>query len=189
MEKVLLAIDGMSPDKKALQYTIQLCRRMKAELNVLQVINSKNGDSYISQARKKATHAKKYIEGSFAAIAFAEAGEHETADALMCNALKNLKQMLSVSENDGIRFHLTVKAGNLKREIIRYLKEHRDVVITIYDAHHRKGADPDFARKHGPLSQELQKALSTPLVVVQNPDAGLYSVGLKNYEGGFRDYE
>jgi nucleotide-binding universal stress UspA family protein len=169
MEKVLLAVDGMSPNKKAIQYALQLCRRIRAELNVLQVIGSQNGGGYFPEARKKTKYAKKYVEGSFTAVAFAEAGEHETAEVLMSEALRNLKQQMSESEKHGIQLHLTVKAGNLKREIIRYLKEHRDVVLTVYDAHHRKGENPNFAKRHRTFTQEIQKALSIPLVVVQHP--------------------
>ena len=169
MKKVLLAIDGMAPDKKTFHYTVQLCRRIKAELNVLQVISPKNYGRYLSEARKKAKPAIRYMEGSLMAVAFAEAGEHETAEALMSEALRNLKQLLPESEKEGVRYHLTMKAGNLKREIIRYLNEHRDVVLTIYDAHQRKGADSSFARRYGSLTKEIQKALSMPLVVIRDP--------------------
>jgi nucleotide-binding universal stress UspA family protein len=168
MKKVLLAIDGMAPDKKAFQYAVQLCRRITAELNVLQVIGLKNYGRYMSRAKSKTKPAKKYVEGALMAVAFAEAGEHETADALMSEALRNLKQLLSESEKEGIRYHVTVKGGSLKREIIRYLSEHRDVVLAIYDAHHRKGADAGFAKRCGSHTEEIQKALSIPLVVVQD---------------------
>jgi hypothetical protein len=169
MKKVLLAIDGISPDKKAIDYTVQLCKRIKAELNVLQVISSNNGGSYFSKAREKVKLAKNYMEGSLTAVAFAEAGDHETAEVMMSEALRNLKQLIPESEKDGFRYHLTVKAGNLKQEISRYLKEHRDVVLAIYDAYHRKGADPCFAENQGALIQDIQKTFSIPLVVIQYP--------------------
>jgi hypothetical protein len=168
MKKVLLAIDGVAPDKKAFQYAVQLCRRITAELNVLQVIGSKNYGRYISRAKNKTKPAKRYVEGAFMAVAFAEAGEHETADALMSEALQNLKQLLPESEKEGIRYHVTMKAGNLKREIVRYLREHRDVVLTVYDARHRKGTDAGFAKGCGSHTEEIQKALSIPLVVIQD---------------------
>ncbi len=168
MKKVLLAIDGMSPDKNAVRYTVQLCRRMKAELNVLQVISPKNCGRYLSEARKKARPAKRYMEGALMAVAFAEAGEHETAEALMSEALRNFKELLPESEKEGLRYHLTVKAGNLKREIVRYLNEHRDVVLAVYDAHYRKGTDAGFAKRYGSFTEEIQKALSIPLVVIRN---------------------
>lgn len=168
MKKVLLAIDGTAPDKNAFQYAVQLCRRIKAELNVLQVVGAKTFGGYMSKAKRKAKPAKRYVEGAFMAAAFAEAGEHETADALMSEALRNLKQLLPESEKEGIRYHVTVKAGSLKREIIRYLGEHRDVVLTVYDAQHRRGSDRGFAKQYGSHTEAIQKALSIPLVVVQD---------------------
>ena len=168
MKKVLLAIDGMTPDKKALQYTLQLCRRVRAELNVLQVISPKNCGKYLSKARRIAKPAKRYVEGSFVAAAFAEAGEHETAEALMNEAFKNIKQMMPEADKQGMRFHLTVKAGSLKREIICYLNENRDVVLAIYDAHHRKAVEAGFAKKLEALTREIQKDLSIPLVVLRD---------------------
>ena len=169
MKKVLLAIDGMAPDKKAFHYAVQFCRRTKADLNVLQVVSPKSSGRHSEKARKSEKPVKRYLEGSFMAVAFAEAGEHETAEALMSEALRNLKQLLPESEKEGVRYHLTMKAGSLKHEIFRYLKEHRDVVLTIYDAHQRKGTDRGFARRYGSVPQEIQQALSTPLVVIRDP--------------------
>jgi len=157
MKKVLLAIDGMAPDKKTFHYTVQLCRRIKAELNVLQVISPKNYGRYLSEARKKAKPAIRYMEGSLMAVAFAEAGEHETAEALMSEALRNLKQLLPESEKEGVRYHLTMKAGNLKREIIRYLNEHRDVVLTIYDAISEKGRIQVLREDTGRLPRRFKR--------------------------------
>ena len=43
MEKVLLAIDGIYPNRKILEYAVDLCKRIKAELNILQVIEGGSG--------------------------------------------------------------------------------------------------------------------------------------------------
>jgi hypothetical protein len=61
-----------------------------------------------------------------------------------------------------------VKAGDLKSEIMSYLSKHRDVVLAVYDAHHRKGADAGFAKRYGSHTQEIQEAFSIPLVVIQD---------------------
>ena len=169
MEKVLLAIDGMTPDRKAFRYAVQLCGRIKAELNVLQIIRTKNYDKYFEKARKKAKPAKRYIEGSLMAAAFAEAGEHETAGDMMSEALKNLKQLLSESDKAGIPYDLTMKSGNPKNEIINYLNEHRDVVLAIYDTPQEKLDKTGFAKKNRSVTQEIEQALTIPLVVVRCP--------------------
>jgi len=169
MKKVLLAIDGTAPDKKSFQYAVQLCRRIQAELNILQVIGSTNCGGHTTTAKRKTKPLRRYLEGTLMAVAFAEAGEQEAADALISEALRNLQQLLPESEKEGIRFHVTVRAGNLKREIIRYLREHRDVVLTVFDALHRKGVDAGFAKQTGSHFEAIQKALPIPLVVIQEP--------------------
>lgn len=169
MEKVLLVIDGMTADKKAFHYALQLCKRIKAELNVLQVINPKKCGKYLVAAQKKAKPVKRYIEESLIAAAFAEAGEHETAKDMMSEAFRNLKQLLTESEKGGIQCHLTMKAGNPGQEILNYLNTNRNVVLTIYDAPHGNGNDPRSTGRYGLRSQELQQALSIPVVVIRNP--------------------
>ena len=64
MEKVLLAIDGITPDEKAFYYAVELCSRIKAELNVLQIIRSQNANNLLDKAITKAKHAKLFFEGT-----------------------------------------------------------------------------------------------------------------------------
>jgi nucleotide-binding universal stress UspA family protein len=163
MEKVLLAIDGIAPSKKAFNYAVQLCKRIRADLNVLQIIRPKKYSKYLESARKKTNTARKYIEGSMMAAAFAETGEYETAKDMMSEALRNLKQLLPESEKAGIQCHLTMKAGNPKHAILNYLNEHRDVVLTIYDTAQDKRDQLRSSRQN-----EIKQALSVPLVVVRD---------------------
>jgi nucleotide-binding universal stress UspA family protein len=168
MEKVLLAIDGTVPDKKAFRYAVQLCRRIEAELRVLQIVDSKKYGKYFEKARKKADPARKYIEGSLAAAAFAEAGEHETAENMMSEALKNLTQLLPESEKAGIPYSLTMKMGNPKNEILNYLDEHRDVVLAIYGTPQEKQDETGFVKKNRLGIREVKQLLTIPLVVVRH---------------------
>ena len=158
MEKVLLAIDGMTADKKTFHYAVQLCKRIKAELNVLQVVTPKKCGEYLVAVGKKAKPVNRYIEQSFIAAAFAEAGEHETAKDLMSEAFRNLKKLLSESEKEGIPYHLTMKSGDPKQEIDNYLNTHRDVVLTIYDT---RDVRPGESNPRRSLD------LATPLVVLR----------------------
>ncbi len=86
MEKVLLAVDGIDHDRIVFNYAIELCKRIKAELNVFQIIRPKNYSKYIKKIRQQADLARTYIEGSMVAATFAEAGEHETAIDIMAEA-------------------------------------------------------------------------------------------------------
>jgi nucleotide-binding universal stress UspA family protein len=167
MEKVLLAIDGITPDEKAFYYAVELCSRIKAELKVLQIVRSQNANSLLEKAMNRAKHAKLFFEGTMAAAAFAEAGEHETADDLMNQALKNINKLLPESEKAGISCHLTMKSGNPSEEIVHFVREHKDVVIAVYDptgAQKQNTSDPKVKK----LIQSITDALPIPLVMVQN---------------------
>jgi nucleotide-binding universal stress UspA family protein len=167
MEKVLLAIDGITPDKKAFNYAVELCSRIKAELNVLQIIRSQNANSFLEKAIHRAKHAKLFFEGTMAAAAFAEAGEHETADDLMNQALKNINKLLPESEKSGISCHLTMKSGNPSEEIVRFVQEHKDVVVAVYDPTGEKEQNTS-EQKIKKMVRAMTDAIPIPLVMVQS---------------------
>jgi hypothetical protein len=170
MEKVLLAIDGVTPDKQVFRYALQLCRRIKAELDVLQVIKP---TKIHTKAGKKTGHARKYIEGSLMAAAFAEAGDHQTAKDMMSEALDNLKKLLPESDKAGIRYHLTAKAGSPKIEILNHVNEHRDIVLAIYDTGLKESLEKTSAETGASVLSELKQALSIPLVVIHPESHGI----------------
>jgi len=167
MEKVLLAIDGITPDKKAFTYAVELCARMKADLNVLHIVRSQNMNGLLEKAINRAKCAKLFFEGSMMATTFAEAGEHETADKLMNQALKNINKLLPESEKAGISCHLTMKSRDSNEEIIRFVRDHKDVVVAIYDPSDEKKqntSDPKIKK----LIRSITDAVPIPLVMVQN---------------------
>lgn len=166
MEKVLLAIDGISPDRKVFCHAVQLCKRIKAELNVLQIIRPGNCSEYFNKVRERANQARRYIEGSLLAATFAEAGEHETSKEMMAEALKNINQLLPESEKEGIPYSVTMKAGNPSKEIINYVKEHRNVVLTIYDTPGEERDEPGVVRKKKTVPREIKRGLSIPVVII-----------------------
>lgn len=165
MEKVLLAIDGMKPDRNIFRYAIELCRQIKAELNVFQIIRPKYYRKYIKEIRKKADHARIYFESSMAAVTFAEAGEHETAREMMVEASEEIKRLLSKSEKSGVHCHFAVKSGNPEKEIINYVNNHRDVVLTIYDASFEDLDKTGILPKKNNVIKNIKEKLTVPLVV------------------------
>ena len=118
MKKVLLAIDGITPDQKVFHYAIQLCKRIKAELNVFQIINPRNYSEYLKKIRKGADNTRSYFESSMVAATFDEAGEHGTAGEIMSAALKNYNRLLPESEKEGVQCHFSIKSGSPEKEII-----------------------------------------------------------------------
>ena len=100
------------------------------------------------------------------AITFAEAGEHEAALDIMAEASKDIRRLLQESEKAGIRCHFSIKSVNPEKEIINYVNDHRNVVLTIYDVSDQ-GADQNanISKKKNELAK-ITKGLSVPLVTV-----------------------
>lgn len=164
MEKVLLAIDGLTPDKTAFNHAVALCLRIKAELKVLHIVRPQKMTGCLKKIKQTASQAKHYFESSMMAVTFAEAGESETADTLMSEALANLKKLLPESEKAGIPYHLTMKSGNLKEEIVSYIRENKDVIITVYDA---SGESGQSEREKQKVYKAVSRVLPVPVVMVQ----------------------
>ena len=154
MKKVLLAIDGMTPDQKAFRYAVSLCKRIRAELNIFQIIRPRYYRKYMKKVRNKASLARKFMEGSMVAATFAEAGEHETALDMMAEVSKEIRRLLQESEEAGVHCHFSIKSGNSEKEIVDYVNDHRNVVLTIYDVSDQ-GADQnaDISEKKSTLAK------------------------------------
>jgi len=162
---VLLAIDGITPDSKIFHYAVELCKRMKAELKVFQIIRPQNYSKYLKEIRQKTGYAGMYIQSSMAAVAFAEAGEHESAKEIMAEASEQMKRLLSESQEQGVQCHFSLKRGSPEKEIIDYVNYHRDVVLTIYNSSaedvERTGI---FSEKKNAITS-IKGKLAVPLVV------------------------
>jgi nucleotide-binding universal stress UspA family protein len=158
MKKVLLAIDGATPSTTVFQYAIQLCKQLKAQLSVLQIIRPKNYMKHFNKARKKTKIAKSYIEGSLAAATFAEAGEPETAKEIL-EIAAGTRKLLRESEKAGIPYQLTMKSGQPDQEVVDYVNADRNIVLTIYDTRHPRQA----ARK-----KDIRGMLPIPLVMIKS---------------------
>ncbi len=167
MEKILLIIDGIAPDSRILDYAVALCKRMRVGLDVLQILGPRSCRKYLKRVKKGARHARSLFEDAMVTATFAEAGQHDIAEQLKMQALENIDRLIPKSEKDGIDYHLTLKSGNADEEIVRYVSDHRDVVLTIYDA---SGAQDKQERasviKRNAVRQIGQK-LSTPLVIMR----------------------
>jgi 3-phosphoglycerate kinase len=166
MEKVLLAINGTTPDTKAFKYAVDLCMRIKADLKILQIVRPHDLSGYISKLKNSASHAKRLIEGSMMAATFAEAGEYETVNALMDEAKRNIAKLLPESTRAGVSCDLLVRTGDTNKEIMDYVRDNKDIVITVYDT--PRGNDPKAtARQIKNDLKSITKGLTIPVVMVQ----------------------
>jgi nucleotide-binding universal stress UspA family protein len=164
MKKVLLTIDGMTPDQKAFDYAVSLCQRIKAELSIFQVISSRYYHKYMKRIRKNVLLSKKIVESAMVAATFAEAGEHETALDIMTEASSQIEHLLQASEKAGIHCRFSITSGNPGKEIVKYVNDHRDVILTIYDAFGRSGTVDIFEKKS--TLAKIKRDLSVPVVTV-----------------------
>jgi nucleotide-binding universal stress UspA family protein len=168
MEKVLLAIDGMTPDRKVFRYAVALCKRIRAELSIFQIIRPQYFREYKKRIRKKGRLVRKFIEGSMVAATFAEAGELETALDIMDEATKEIRRLLQESEDAGVQCHFSIQSGNPEKEIVNYVKDHRNVVLTIYDTTNQGANKNDNNSEMEHVLERIKKSLSVPLVRVRH---------------------
>ena len=168
MKQVLLTIDGMTPDQKAFHYAVALCKRIRAELSIFQIIRPRYYRKYLEKVRKNTFLARTFIKSSMVAATFAEAGEHETALEIMDKASKEMKRLMSKSEKSGVHCHFSIKSGNPEKEIIDYVNKHRNVVLTIYDAANQNTDQNSNISEKEHLLEKIKKNLSIPLVTVHN---------------------
>ena len=85
---------------------------------------------------------------------------------IMTQVSKEIKRLLKESEEAGVHYHFSMKSGNPEKEIVDYVNDHRNVVLTIYDVS-EQGADQNanISEKKNALAK-ITKGLSVPLVTV-----------------------
>lgn len=171
MNSVLITIDGFTPNQGLFSYAVDLCRRMGAELSVLQVIRPGDGARYVEKLGKKAVRAGSFFENAMMAVTFAEANEHEMASEIIEKAQKMLEPLLSEPAGKGIRVSTITRMGNPEREIIDYVDRHREVVVAVCDCRARDAENEDDPQGAGencliaPLIARIRQKLPVPLVV------------------------
>ena len=165
MEKILLAIDGAAPDRSTFSYAIGLCKRMGAELDILQILSPRNCRKYLKKLRKGARQARSVFEEAMVAVTFAEAGQHDMAEQLQMKACDNIDRLIPEPEKDSIDYRLTLISGNPDEEIVRYVCDHRDVVLTIYDPSGEQDAQEYLPEERRKAIPQIAQMLPTPLVL------------------------
>jgi hypothetical protein len=165
LKKILLAIEGATPDRSTFNYAVALCERMRAGLEILQILSPRAYKKYLEKVKKGARQAKNAFEDAMVAVTFAEAGQHDFVEQMERQACDNLDRLIPEQERGGVEYHLTLKPGNPDDEIVRYVCDHRDVVLTIYDtpgAKDQPECRPDKKSKKIPA---IAQKIPTPLVL------------------------
>lgn len=165
MKKILLAIEGVAPDSSTFNYAVALCKRMRAGLEILQILSPRTCRNYLKKVKKGARQAQNMFEDAMVAVTFAEAGQHDIVEQMKKQACNNLEHLIPEPERGGIEYHLTLKPGNPDEEIVRYVYDHRDVVLTIYDASGVKDGPECRPKKKRNKIPAIAQKLPTPLVL------------------------
>ncbi len=122
-------------------------------------------ENYLKKLQKGARQARSVFEDAMVAVTFAEAGQHDMVEQLQMQACDNLDRLIPEPERDGIDYHLTLKSGNPDEEIVRYVCDHRDVVLTIYDASGEQDAQEYLPEERRKAIPAIAQMLPTPLVL------------------------
>lgn len=163
MKQVLLAIDGDIPTDSVFQYAVGLCRRIQAQLNILQFVKKKSFTRCISSTKKKVGQLGKLLEDSFAGVAFAEEGVAYMADEFLPDVSDSLRELIK-SDHAGISLEVIVSSGSPEKELSNYIDDHQDIVLTIFDPSRDKPIKAGHSRL---IIEAIKKKLSVPLVVVK----------------------
>ena len=165
MEKVLLAIEGPTPDRSTLGYALALCKRMRAGLDILQILSERSRAKYLKKVRQSARRARNKFEDAMVAVTFAEAGQHDIYEQMKKEAYENLERLIPEPQRSNIAYQLTLRTGNPDEQILRYVRDHRDVVLTIYDTADLGDGQVGRPGKKGRRVPQILEKLSTPLVL------------------------
>jgi len=165
MKKILLAIEGVAPDSDTVDYAVALCKRMRAGLEILEILSPRACKSYLAKVKRGARRARSAFEDAMVAVTFAEAGQHDIVEQMKVHANDNLDRLIPKPERDGLEYHLTLKPGNPDDEIVRYVCDHRDVVLTIYDAAGLDERECRLDKKRKKKIPAIAQKLPTPLVL------------------------
>ncbi len=163
MKQVLLAINGYSPTKIVFEYSIGLCRRMEAGLNILQFVPKKFLSRYVVSTRRQMGRISRHLEDSFAGAAFAEKGLPRLADEFLPGRTSPLGELIRV-DADGIPLKVKITSGNPETGITDYVSIHQDIVLAVFDPSEDRKA---HSRDALPMIRKIKSYSGVPLVVVR----------------------
>lgn len=169
MKTVLFAVDHMTPDQKALDYALTLCRRLLAKLDVLHIIQApENPSRYLKTLKTGVLLARDAFENAMVKATYAEAGVPDPEQALKAAAYDQFKRMLPENADAGIEYHCVVTGENTDTVIERYVHGHRNVVLAVFDPQPRSSASDGQKKVARTPGRRVMPKLAIPLVRVKN---------------------
>ena len=169
MKTVLYAVDRMVPDQDALVYTLNLCRRMIARLDVLHIVSSSvRPVSRLKTLKSSMLLARDAFEKAMVTATFAEAGVTDPDTALKTAAYHEFKRMLPKKQDPLVNYQCVVTGDASDAIIERYVHRHRDVVLTVFDSTSRSHPPDNQKHTHHDRPPRTMPKLAIPLVLVKH---------------------
>ncbi len=164
MKQVLLAINGDIPTNSVFQYSVDFCKRISAELNILQFIQNRKITHCISSTKNRVGRLGKFLEAYFAGAAFAEQGVFYMADEFLSGVSDPLRDLIKFNKI-GVPFKVTLSNGDPETELSSYIDNHRKIVLMIFDPSKDMENQP---KKYLATVEQIKKKLYVPLVVLKS---------------------
>ena len=171
MKKVLLAIDGLRPARYLFSYSLQFCRRMRAELVILQIVNPAACRNFLKGFKFRLDKAQHILENTMTAATMAEAGEAELAREYLEAGRQNIEKHFPEDKSMEVACRLEQKVGDPEQEIYAYLEKHPEIVMAIFDSD-RTAKQRDSAKHGRHLWERVPSELGIPLVMNHTREQG-----------------
>jgi hypothetical protein len=165
MKTVLFATDHVPPDPKALDYALALCKRLAARLEVLQILRSPADRKRHRRLRSPAMHG--VSRTSKPDTGNRPAAEPHADVPLKAEAVDQWQRLHSAHPAAHIDYHVEVAHGTAGDTLEHYVRNHRDIVLTVFDPRSGRYSADSRLPKNRPARKEAMPKLAIPLVLVK----------------------
>ncbi len=164
MKTVLFATDDIQPGKRLFDYALQFCCKMKAELIILQILHPRTYQGIVQTLKNGLEKTQSRIESALTAATLAEAGEPESARAVLRAGKQNIARLLPEPDEACLLRCIEQKIGEPDQEIYAYLQANPGIVLTFYDG--TRGRSQKENRQGGfKLWERIPAELGIPCVM------------------------
>ncbi len=164
MRKVLLGIEGIRPERRALLYTLELASRLGWGVEIFEVINPyppSVSPSRHAKWKQRIWSIKRFFQDAMVATTFAEAGQRGIARHIWKEAIENLAPFAERLRTLPHRPELILRQGSLVREMVGHIREHTEIIMAIIS--HREVV---ALQERGDM-EGLKRRMDIPLVFVK----------------------
>ena len=138
--KIVLASDTGGPSPRSFRCAVELCRKMKADLAFLNVVQLANKHTYWLRVQRRL--------------------ERE----LLEEASLTVERLLPEARKAGVACEVQVKAGSLEEELLRYAANTPGVAMVVLDAPERLDLLSEVYAISQGLAERVSAALPCPVV-------------------------